>query len=330
VRPVLRNRGAFAGGAAILLVGAVVALLVALRGGALTEAFAHLSTASPWWLWLGTASLAASLVCMGSAWCAGLRACGATTHGCDSTARYAVGSLVNAVAPAGLGGAARAALFARALPGEDRIWRTGGIAAAIAAARALALAPLVVAAAVVAGLTLKPALVLLAAVLLVVAVGIAARRYTPRRHVAHVLDALAALAGAPRQAVTLVGWVALTFLGRVAAAGCVAAAVGVSSPLRAAVVAVPAIALANILPLTPGNVGVASGAVALALAATGLDAGTAIAVGIAIHALDTVVGIAAGAAGALYLTRPPAWSLRLGAAAASCALAASFGATVLI
>jgi uncharacterized membrane protein YbhN (UPF0104 family) len=330
VRSLFLNRGALAGAAALLLGVAALAAAPLLGTGKLGDAVDHLSTANPWWLWLGATSLAASLVCMGSAWCAGLRSCGGSTHVWDSTARYATGSLVNAVAPAGCGGAVRAALFSRVLPGEDRLWRTGGIAAAVAAARALVLAPLVVAAAVIAGLTLKPALILLGAVLLAVGVAFAVRSRTPKHHVAHVFDAFRALANAPREAGRLAGWIGFTFLGRLAAAACVAAAVGVHSPLRAALVAVPAIALANVLPLTPGNVGVASGAVALALAATGLDGGTAIAVGIAIHALETVVGVAAGAASALYLARPPAWSLRVGAAAGSLALVGGFGATVFI
>lgn len=330
MRSIVWNRGALAGAAGLLLAAAVFAAAPVLRTGKLGDAVDHLATASPWWLWLGATSLAASLVCMGSAWCAGLRSCGGSTDVWDSTARYATGSLVNAVAPAGFGGAVRTALFARVLPGEDRIWRTGGIAAAMAAARALVLTPLVVAAAVIAGLTLKPALILVGAVLLAVGVAFAVRSRTPKHHAAHVFDVFRALGNAPREAGRLAAWVAFTFLGRLAAAACVAAAVGVHSPFRAALVAVPAIALANVLPLTPGNVGVASGAVALALAATGMDGGTAIAVGIAIHALETLVGIAAGAASALYLARPPAWSLRVGAAAGSLALLGGFGATVFI
>ena len=126
MRSIVQNRGALAGAGVLLLGVAALAAAPMLGTGKLGDAVDHLSTANAWWLWLGATSLAASLVCMGSAWCAGLRSCGGSTHVWDSTARYATGSLVNAVAPAGCGGAVRAALFSRVLPGEDRIWRTGG------------------------------------------------------------------------------------------------------------------------------------------------------------------------------------------------------------
>ena len=57
---------------------------------------------------------------------------------------------------------------------------------------------------------------------------------------------------------------------RVLAATAIAAAFGVDQPLAAAVLIIPALDLAGILPLTPGNVGVASAAVAFALTAHGV------------------------------------------------------------
>ena len=57
---------------------------------------------------------------------------------------------------------------------------------------------------------------------------------------------------------------------RLAAAAAIAAAFGVDRPLAAALLIIPALDLAGILPLTPGNVGVASAAVAFALKAHGV------------------------------------------------------------
>jgi hypothetical protein len=119
---------------------------------------------------------------------------------------------------------------------------------------------------------------------------------------------------------------------RVAAATCVAVALGVPAPFEIALVAIPAFALAGILPLTPGNVGVGSGAVALALHAGGVDATTALSFGIAFQALETAVNVTAGGAGALALARLPlpAWTMRLAGGGAVAALAGAFGVTVLV
>ena len=62
---------------------------------------------------------------------------------------------------------------------------------------------------------------------------------------------------------------------RIAAATAIAAAFGVEQPLVAALLIVPALDLAGILPLTPGNIGVASAAVAFALKAHGVVGGRA-------------------------------------------------------
>ncbi len=87
--------------------------------------------------------------------------------------------------------------------------------------------------------------------------------------------------------------------------------------------------LARLLPITPGNVGLTSAAVALALHGRGVPMESAVAAGIALHAVETVVGLAFGAAGALSLAPGlSAWSsrmrlgLRLGRALAGAAPAA--------
>jgi hypothetical protein len=90
--------------------------------------------------------------------------------------------------------------------------------------------------------------------------------------------------------------------GMIGAAACVGAALGIPHPLTAALVIVPAIELARKLPLTPGNVGLTSAAVAVALHGQGVPMSAAVATGIALHAVETVVGVTFGAVGALSLT----------------------------
>ena len=95
---------------------------------------------------------------------------------------------------------------------------------------------------------------------------------------------------------------------------------------------VPAVELAAVLPITPGNVGLASAAVALALGSQGVDSKTALSAGIAFGAVELLTGVVIGAAGALGLAGPSARPyLRLATvAAAASVVAVAFGATVLL
>jgi hypothetical protein len=98
-----------------------------------------------------------------------------------------------------------------------------------------------------------------------------------------------------------------------------------------ALVLVPAVELAAVMPLTPGNTGIASAAIALALGATGVDAETALATGIAFGAVETLAAVAIGAAGALALfgtTMRPALRFAV-AAAGSSAVASACALTVI-
>ena len=72
----------------------------------------------------------------------------------------------------------------------------------------------------------------------------------------------------------------------------------------AAFLIVPAVELAAILPLTPGNIGVAGAAVAFALRAQGVEGDLALASGIAFNAVETLASMAFGSVGALYLAAP--------------------------
>ena len=325
------SRRAFVWGTLALTATAAIVLAPDLLGDRLGAALGEIAAASPGWLWLAGASFVAGLAAMGAAWCAALRSLGATTTTGDSAARYATGSLVNAVAPAGVGGAVRIALFSRALSGEDRLWTAGGVSAVVAVGRLLALALLVLIAGLVGAFPLWPVLVLGAVVGVAVGIAMLARGWRPSAHAAHVLDVFRALAACPRRAVEVAGWTTVAMASRVVAAACVAEALGAPAPLEVALIAIPAFALAGILPLTPGNVGVGSGAVAIALHAGGMSGTTALSVGIAFQALETAVNMAAGGAGALALAKLPlpAWTMRLAGAGAAIALAGAFGVTVL-
>ena len=83
-------------------------------------------------------------------------------------------------------------------------------------------------------------------------------------------------------------------------------------PVAAALVIVPAIMVARLLPVTPGNVGLTSAAVAVALHERGVPMNSAVAAGIALHAVEMIVGVTFGAAGALSLAaRGPGRSSRV-------------------
>lgn len=204
----------------------------------------------------------------------------------DAIARYGVGSLVNSLVPAHAGDAVRVALFARAAQ-DKRLLTAGKAVVGVGAARLL-----------ITGLLLLAMLFpwVLLALLAVPLLGRVAR------------------------------WVAAATAARLIAAAAIAAALGLPSPLLAALLILPAIDLAGLLPLTPGNIGLKSGAIALALQAHGVDGTTALSTGIALHAVETVVGLAFGSASVLYLAQVPVprWAV----AGATAVLAAAVGVSV--
>lgn len=301
--------------------------LIAERVG---DAVHGLAAADPAWLWIAVLSFVSLIVCSGRAWRSALCACGGSTGSFDAAARYSVGSLVNSLLPAGSGGAVRIGLYSRLLPEGNRVLTATGIAGAIGAARTPALAVLVVAAAVTSGFPLWPVALLGAATVAAALVAVAARGWTPRARVAHILDVFRALGRAPRRAAALLGWMTLATGARVAAAAAVAVALGVEHPVEAALLMVPALTLAGVVPLTPGNVGVGSGAVAVALSLQGVEIGVALSAGIAFQALETAVSLTAGSGGMLYLAGLPTWSLRLAGTGAGLGIAAAVGATFVV
>jgi uncharacterized membrane protein YbhN (UPF0104 family) len=322
------SRGKLAASLAGLAVLAAVVATPPILGSRLGAALDGVSGASPGWLWTAGAGFLAALLASSCAWRAAAAAAGGTLAPGDAAARYAVGSLVNSLTPAKLGDAVRVALFSRAIGGPDALLTAGGVFAAMGAARCLTLAALVVATSASGALPLWPVFVLIA---VVAGLGLLAyvERNDRRHRFAHLFDALAALERSPRAAAVVLGWTAASTLAKLCATAAICSALGLPHPMLAALVIVPALDLANVLPLTPGNLGVASGAVAVALQTRGIGMTDALAAGIALHAVETIAGMSAGAAGALYLARGGSgWVLRFSAAAASLLVATAFGATV--
>jgi uncharacterized membrane protein YbhN (UPF0104 family) len=306
----------------MLAVGAVA--MTSHRFGA---AVGGLEDARPVWLWAAAAAFLGSLLASASAWRSAFGLCGAHLSGPDAAARYALGALVNGVSPVRLGSAIRLTLFARALPGDDRAWRTGGALGVVGAARALVFAVVIVIAEALGAVPLWPVLVLAAVVCVAGVVAFGSRDRTPRTHVAHLVDAFREIGRSPAAGLRVVAWVAASTAARFSGAAAIAAALGVHSPVSAALIILPALDVAGMIPLS-GNVGITSGAVAVALQAHGIALSHAMATGLAFHAVETAAGIAAGLGGLLFLVRFGA--RRLVVAGAATCLFAAFAATVLV
>jgi uncharacterized membrane protein YbhN (UPF0104 family) len=308
-------RRGYAVGLAILLPGVAVLGVTGIGRGTFDEAVAGLSQAQPGWLLVAAGAFAVGLLCSAAAWRSGLRSCGSACGYANVSARYAVGSLVNAVAPAHLGGVVRLALLSQTLTGEERVWRAGGVGGAVAAARALSLSALVVVAAGWGRVPLWPAPVIALAVLGLVA---ACMRLSGRvsGRVRGLLQVFRIFRRSRRTAAAVFAWVALAFVARLGAAVAIAVSLGASKPVFVALVLVTAIALSGLLPLTPGNFGAGAGAVTLALHGTGVGVGMALATGVAFQAVETFSGMTLGLAGVATLASPSSRARRWSLAAA--------------
>ena len=317
-------------------VAALIALAASpqLLGDVVAEGVAGLADASPGWLWFAAAAFAGSLVASACGWQSALLRCGGTTSRVDASARYCTGSVVNALAPARIGTAVRFALFSRVLHNEGRLWTVGGIAGSLSAVRAVWLAIVLALASAGGVLPRWPIAVLLLAAAAAAVVAWRARDSRPGTKFGHSLDVFRVLGRCPRAAARIAGWVGLAMALRIAAAAGIAAAFGIDRPLAAAVLIIPALDLAGILPLTPGNVGVASAAVAFALSAHGVGSHVAVSAGIALGAVETLTTLALGCGSVLYFlgsrAESPSWRTAAVAATGCFALGAAFGATVLV
>lgn len=274
-----------------------------LRSG-LRSGLGGIALADMRWLAVTALLLAGSLTGSALAWRAALRACGTRCSVHDAVARYAVGSLANALLPARVGGLIRIALFSRLVHGEGAVWTTGGTAAVAGIVRSLWLGALVALASTTGVLPTWPAFALVAAGCLGLGVAFLALRTRFRARAAHVLDAFRGLSARPRAAATVALCIGFAIAARVAAAAALAAAFGVERPLAAGLLVVGAIELAAFLPISPGGAGMTGGAVAFALTAHGAAGGVSLSAGIALAGIETGTTVVVGGLGAAVLTVP--------------------------
>lgn len=309
--------------------GAAAAFVASGRLGASMQVLARTNTRLAW---LAGMAFLVSLVATAWAWRATFEACGARLSGIDACARYGVGSLANSVLPARLGDGLRLGLFMRTLPeGESRLLVAGGGLGAVTAVRGLLQAGLFAAAAALGALPVWPVVAAagLAVVVAVAAFGMRSRLRT--RRLERLLDAARELVRRPARGARVVSWTGVALLARLAAAAATTSALGVRSPLASALIITAVLDVASVFPITPGNIGITTGAVALALEGRGVALSTAIAVGVVFHAVEAAVGILFGLASVPLVARPQLATrlqLRVALALAAVALVGSTGVTI--
>lgn len=313
-----------------LVLLAILCLSPSLLGDRVSEAVGGLNAADPASLWIAALAFTGTSLCGALAWRAALTASGSPLPAVDASARYAVGCGLNAVAPAHVGSAVRVALFGRVTKGG--CWTVGGAAAAVGATRTVWLGVLIAIGSMGGVLPRWPLLVIAAIVGGSAFLAYGAQRFTLPSKLDQLVAAFRSLASSPRDLAIVAGWTLAGAVAKVAAATAIGLAFGIDNPLKAALIVVPAVELAAFLPLTPGNVGLASAAVALALGSHGVDSQTALSAGIAFGGVELLTGMAIGAAGALALAGP--WVrpyVRVAVASGATLLAAiAFGATVVL
>jgi uncharacterized membrane protein YbhN (UPF0104 family) len=270
----------------------------------LGRAVEAIAAADPTWLWLGALAFFAATVAAAGSWRCAVGLAGGRTNLLDACARYGCGSFVNTFVPFRAGDAVRLALFSKLVPRRKRVRAMAGSFAAIGAARAVVLTALVGAGALAGAVPLWPLAVLIGLVLLAVVAAWFARRHESDGF----LDAFKALAEDKRAGMRLIAWMAASTLARYIAAAAICASLGIKAAFAAAIIILPALDLAMLFPVTPGNVGMTSGAIAVALQAHGISFHEGLAAGITFHAVETGVGLLFGIGGLIWLA--PALKLK--------------------
>ena len=274
-----------------------------LLGDRLREALAGVRDADARWLWVAALGLVAMHACGGLAWSVALRACGSRHSHAGAVARYGIGSGLNAVAPANLGGVVRLGLLGR-IAGEHGVWRAGGAGALASTLRGVLMAVLVAAAAAQGAIPLRPLLVAALAACAGAALVVPFRHVLLRGRGTHLLDGFRAVRRERRHAAGVGLAMACALAAKVAAAAAACAALGVDRPLVLALLVVPAVEIAGAVPLTPGNAGIGSAAAALVLHAQGVPTETAVAAGVAFGGLEILAGLGVGLVSGLALAAP--------------------------
>lgn len=326
-------RRAAAAVVSVLVVAAAVSFL--LQRGRLTGTFALVQDANVTYVWLAAVAILGSLVASASAWRTTIAGCGGRVGRLDACARYGVGSLLDSFLPARLGDAARVTLFARTLPaGSGILLVTAGAFAAVEIAHVAVQTALLTVVSALFALPLLPVLVLALGGAALAATVVTLRRRLKAGRVRRLFDGVDALVQDPRRGVRVIGWQLAATGCRVAAAAAVAASVGVHSPLTVALIVTAALDLAGLLPFVPGNIGVTSAAVALALERAGVDPASAIAAGLVFYGVQTLVGVTYGLVSTALVacdsaSPPVRRGLQFAAAGAGLCVAAVSGAALL-
>jgi hypothetical protein len=261
---------------------------------ALHRAVHAISTADSNWLSLAALAFIGATIAAAGSWMCAVGLAGGETTLLDSCFRFGAGSLVNPFVPFRAGDAVRIALFSRRVPHAHRVRATTGSFAALGAARAVALAALVAGGAIAGAIPLWPLAVLAGLVATAVAVSYFARRHD----LGHLLDAFKALDR--RSGPRLVGWIVAGTVFRYLAAAAVCASLGIHAAFAGAIIILPALDLAGLFPVTPGNVGLTSGAIAVALKTHHVPFHDGLAAGIAFHAVETGIGLLFGLAAVVW------------------------------
>jgi uncharacterized membrane protein YbhN (UPF0104 family) len=284
------------------------------------------------WLLAAFAGFLVSLVATAGGWRSTLIACGGRLGRRDACAWYGAGSLVNSFLPARLGEAVRVGLFSNAF-GRDQSGRTlmtVGAFGAVTTADTLTQSLVVGAGAAIGPVPVWSLAALGGLVACSAGMAfVAAKRFRTGR-IARLFEVFRTLCDSPGRAARLFGWLGTATIARLVAAIAIAASLGIRSPVDAGVVMCAVVIVATALPLTPGNVGVTSGAIVLALHARGVPVASAVAAGLIFHAVELLAGIVFGIGGAPALVPYPSaaarrWSLGITGVLGAAMLAASVG-----
>ena len=252
-------------------------------------------TADPPLLVLAILAGSAAVLATGVAWVVAARELGSCVDFGSGSARYVVACL----APPKLGNPVRIALFGRTLPGPKRLWAMTGVCGGVSIVRMLPLSLVIVIAAATGALPLWPGLVIAAAVLAVLAGVPFFCRTTHGPRLQRLLAGFSLLARSAPTAAAAFAALSVATLMKLLAAAATAAALGLPHPVSAALVLVPALAFGRMLPF----LGVAAGTGAVAAAAHGVSAGSALSLAVAVAAVEGAAGIVCGIAGACTLVQ---------------------------
>jgi uncharacterized membrane protein YbhN (UPF0104 family) len=268
--------------------------------------------ADPRWLLGALAAFLVSLAATAGAWRSTLIVCGGRLGRVDACARYGTGSLVNILMPARLGEAVRVGLFSKAF-GRDHSGRTlttVGALGAVTAADSLTQSLVVGAGAGIGPVPVWSLAVLGGFVICAAGMAIVAGKRFRTGRPARLFGVFQTLSDSPARAGRLFGWLGAATVARLVAAIAIAASLRIPNPVEAGLVMCAVVIVATALPLTPGNVGVTSGAIVLALHAQGIPAASALAAGLVFHAVELLAGIVFGIGGALALVPYPSAAIR--------------------